>query len=280
LVRKSYDYPVDTFSTNVMGTVNVLEALRGCKSVSACLCITSDKCYENMESPYAYRENDPLGGGDPYSASKGCAEIVVASYRRSFFGKEGDSKHLIGVSTARAGNVIGGGDWAADRIFPDSVKSLSKGNDVPIRNLKAIRPWQHVLEPLAGYLWLTAKMAQSPANFSDAWNFGPYSTSCVSVETLVEKIIKAWGWGGMINLSKGQTGGRHEANFLRLDCSKAFGLIDWHPSLTLDDSVKFATEWYKNFYHKKNFDARAFTEKQIRHYVEISHRAGLPWAKL
>lgn len=278
LVRLSYDQPIETFSTNVMGTANVLEAIRGVESVKACLCVTSDKCYENKEWPYAYRENDPMGGFDPYSASKGCSELVVSSFRRSFFPVEKISEHGVALATARAGNVIGGGDWALDRIFPDAVRALSIGKEIPIRSPNAIRPWQHVMEPLSGYLWLTAKMCESAIDFADAWNFGPFSSGNIPVKSLVQKIVSIWGSGGFEDLSCGQKNAPHEANFLKLDCSKASGLLDWRPSMSVDESIEFSAEWYRKFYCEKDFNARAFTEFQIKKYTDLAIGNRLAWA--
>ncbi len=275
LVRLSYEEPVETFSTNVMGTINVLEAVKSCASVRAVVVITSDKCYENNEWPYAYRENDPMGGFDPYSASKGCTELVVASWRRSFFK---DSK-TANIASARAGNVIGGGDWALDRIVPDAVRSLSNRQAVPIRNPYAVRPWQHVLEPLSGYLWLAAKLLNDENEiFSDAWNFGPFSSGAVPVKELVEQIVNCWGSGEIEDLSSGQKNAVHEANFLRLDCSKASGLLDWRPVFDIEKTIEFTTSWYKQFYESKNFDAGSFTEEQIFSYARMAEKSGAVWA--
>lgn len=278
LVRLSYEQPVETFSTNVVGTANVLEVIRGVKSVKTCLCITSDKCYENVEWPYAYRENDPMGGSDPYSASKGCSELVVSSYRRSFFPVSKISEHGVALATARAGNVIGGGDWAQDRIYPDAVKALAARKKIPVRNPNAVRPWQHVLEPLSGYLWLAAKMLQSPADFADAWNFGPFCSGNITVKSLVEKIISVWGTGEMEDISSGHKNSPHEANFLKLDCSKASGLLNWRPCMSVDDSIRFSAEWYKGFYCEKGFNSRDFTEKQITEYMNLARRQKLLWS--
>jgi len=277
LVRLSYEQPIETFSTNIMGTVNLLESVRTTSSVRACLCITSDKCYENREWPYAYRENDSMGGYDPYSASKGCAELVAASMRNSYFSPGSYDKHQVAVATARAGNVIGGGDWALDRIFPDAIRALSKGEAVPVRNPSAIRPWQHVLEPLSGYLWLAAKMLETGSNYSEAWNFGPLSTGAVTVRSIVDMIISGWGEGRVNDLSTGQKNAPHEANFLKLDCSKAMGVLGWQPVLSVAEAVDFSTEWYKQYYCSKTFDARRFSESQINSYTEIAARNQARW---
>ena len=194
LVRFSYKEPKLTYETNVMGTLNVLEAVREAKSVKVVIIVTSDKCYENKEWVYGYRENDPLGGHDPYSSSKACAELVVEAYRNSFFNPKNYGKtHQVALATVRAGNVIGGGDWQVDRLIPDCVKALSKGKPIKIRNPNAIRPWQHVLEPLSGYLLLVQKMWKEPTKYCEAWNFGPYEKDIATVKEIVEKVINLWG---------------------------------------------------------------------------------------
>lgn len=278
LVRLSYEQPVETFSTNVIGTVNLLEAVRHSASVRACICVTSDKCYENREWPYAYRENDQMGGHDPYSASKGCAELVTASWRRSFFAAEKFLQHRVALASARAGNVIGGGDWALDRIVPDAVRALSLNEPIPVRNPGAIRPWQHVLEPLSGYLWLAARMRETGPVFADSWNFGPLATGAVNVGQIVEKIISVWGSGSVNDLSSGQKQALHEANFLKLDCSKAVGQLGWQPVFSVDEAVEFSASWYKRFYEDEKFAARSFTEAQINSYVQAAKKAGVCWA--
>jgi CDP-glucose 4,6-dehydratase len=245
IVLDSYLDPAGTLETNVMGTVNVLENIRLSKSVRAGLIITSDKCYENREQLWGYRECDALGGDDPYSASKGCAEIIAAAYQKSFFdaAKCGDSIKV--VSTARAGNVIGGGDWSANRIIPDCVRSLRRGEPIAVRNPHAVRPWQHVLEPLSGYLLLGLKMLESPGLFSGAWNFGPGFESAVPVGEVVEKVIERWGRGEW--LDKSETGTAHEAGLLRLDCSKSKAFLSWKPRLTLEEALDWTVEWYKAY---------------------------------
>ncbi len=278
LVRLSYDQPVETFSTNVMGTVNLLEAVRRTPSVRACICVTSDKCYENREWPYAYRENDPMGGHDPYSASKGCAELVTASWRRSFFAAEKNEQHRVLLASARAGNVIGGGDWALDRIVPDAVRALSLNEAIPVRNPGAIRPWQHVLEPLAGYLQLAASLLTTGPAFADAWNFGPLSTGAVNVREIVDKIIGVWGEGSVNDLSSGQKQAPHEANFLKLDCSKAVGQLGWRPVLSVDEAIELTASWYQRYYRDKNFPTRSFTESQIDSYAQKARVSGVTWA--
>ncbi len=244
LVRLSYKEPKLTYETNVMGTVNVLEAVRKINSVRVCIVITSDKCYENREWFYGYRETDLLGGYDPYSSSKGCVELVVNAYRRSFFNDYGKI-HNVALSSVRAGNVIGGGDWGEDRIIPDSIKALSEGKAIVIRNPSAIRPWQYVLEPLFGYLLLGILMAKDRVKYSGAWNFGPDNDNLLTVEELVALIIKQWGSG---TYTIDTLDHLHEAQFLKLDTSKARSLIGWKPICNVDESVERTIGWYKNFY--------------------------------
>ncbi len=242
LVRLSYNEPKYTFDTNVGGTVNVLEALRASKSVRAIVVVTSDKCYENREWPYAYRESDPLGGRDPYSASKGAAEIVAASYARSFFDGVG-----VPLATARAGNVIGGGDWAADRIIPDAVRALQDGQPVPVRNPDAVRPWQHVLEPLCGYLALGACLLARPdgIHYAEAWNFAPAASSCQPVRALISAFIQHYGTGAWTDLSDKQVQAPHEANLLALAADKAFRRLGWRPRWDFGQAVQHASSWYR-----------------------------------
>lgn len=268
LVRLSYAQPRETYEVNVMGTVNLLEAVRACDSVRVCQIITSDKCYENREWVYPYRENDPMGGFDPYSNSKGCAELVVSAYRRSFFSPEHINKHGVSVASSRAGNVIGGGDWADDRIIPDCVRALQKGQAIPVRNPVAIRPWQHVLEPLSGYLTLAAKQGAEPAAFADAFNFGPPPASNINVGQIVQKVLKVWGSGTWDDLSQHEAakGAVHEAKFLKLDATKAVSLLDWHPRLSVDEAIDYTIGWYRAR-HAGGFDAARFTLEQIENYT-------------
>lgn len=238
LVRLSYKEPVGTFATNVMGTVNLLEAARETSSVKAIVVITSDKCYANSGRPSAYLESDSMGGDDPYSASKGCSELVCASYRKSFFRNVG-----IGLATARAGNVIGGGDYSADRILPDAVRAFERDECLRLRNPSAVRPWQHVLEPLAGYLKLAEQLFFKPQEYSEAWNFGPIQERAVTVSELVEKASRAWGAGRWESSSHGN--GPHEAAYLTLDSGKARAQLGWTPKLSLNEGVQMAVEWYR-----------------------------------
>ena len=263
LVRLSYEEPVQTFETNVMGTVNVLEAVRSCPGVRSCVMITSDKCYQNNEWVYAYRENDPMGGYDPYSASKGAAEIVIGSYRSSFFGPPVRKGEGCGVASARAGNVIGGGDWAADRIVPNSIRKLLDSRPIDVRNPQAVRPWQHVLDPLHGYLQLGKVLSEEPSSYDSAWNFGP-NTCNVNVRSLVEMIIREWGSGSWKDDS--DPAGSHEANYLRLDSTKAHNLLSWRGVLSVNEAVAQTVEWYKEFY--SGGDVAAKTKAQITHYMQ------------
>jgi CDP-glucose 4,6-dehydratase len=270
LVRRSYSEPILTFDTNVVGTAKVLESVRGTPSVKACICITSDKCYENREWVHGYRESDPMGGKDPYSASKGAAELIIASYRDSYFSLGSDGKRRVGVASARAGNVIGGGDWAEDRIVPDCVRALSAGRSIQVRNPAAVRPWQHVLEPLAGYLLLASRLLTDPDHHSSAWNFGPRAEDHVPVMQLVQLILNQWGEGKVEVLSMPNQ--PHEAGALRLDCTKAQTGLGWYPALPLKESVRMTVEWYKG-YQKEPSKLWDTTLRQIDEYVQRAQRA-------
>jgi CDP-glucose 4,6-dehydratase len=260
LVRPSYEDPVDTYSTNVMGTVNLLEAVRRRGDVRAVVVVTSDKCYENRERGGGYREDEPMGGHDPYSNSKGCAELVTAAYRKSFL-------HAIGtaVATGRAGNVIGGGDWAVDRLIPDIIRAVSLGKPVLIRNPKAIRPWQHVLEPLGGYLLLAQKLCEDGPRHVGAWNFGPADEDAQPVQYLVEKITKLWGEGASWVADERQH--PHEAHYLKLDCSKAHQALSWRPRLKLVDALAWTVDWYKSYQTRR--DVRMVCQAQIEAYQRL-----------
>jgi len=265
LVRASYVNPHGTFNVNVMGTVNVLESIRLSKNPTICVCITSDKCYENKEWDYAYRENDPMGGYDPYSASKGAAELVISSYRNSFFGESGSEPFCV-LSSARAGNVIGGGDWADDRIVPDCVRSIVDGETIKIRNPCAIRPWQFVLDPLFGYLFLAMKMKEMPEKYSDAWNFGPYYSNNIDVQTMVTKIIDEWEGGSWESISQNEHT-LHEAGYLKLDIAKSITKLGWKPVYQIDETIRKTIQWYKNYY-SNSFDMNAFSLEQINDFIE------------
>ncbi len=263
LVRYSYIEPVETYSTNVMGTVNLFEAVRNTNSVKAVVNVTSDKCYENREWVWGYRESEAMGGHDPYSNSKGCAELVTAAYRNSYFHSDKYKEHGIAVATGRAGNVIGGGDWAEDRLIPDIMRAITQGKPVNIRNPDAIRPWQHVLEPLSGYLLLAQKLHEEGAAYAEGWNFGPDDEDAQPVQWIVEKLTKAWDERASWVLDGGNH--PHEAHYLKLDCSKAKARLDWHPKWHLEDSLGAITDWYRAYQDAK--DMRAFSLGQIQRYA-------------
>ncbi len=266
LVRRSYDYPVETYSTNVIGTVHLLEAVRQTPSVRAVVNVTTDKCYENKEWVWGYRENDPMGGFDPYSSSKGCVELITSAYRNSFFNTSKHSEHKVALAAARAGNVIGGGDWAEDRLIPDILRALEFGQSVNIRNPHATRPWQHVLEPLSGYLVLAEKLyAQGPA-FAEAFNFGPVEEDAKPVQWVVQQLTQSWGEGASWHLDGGIH--PHEAHYLKLDCSKALAMLDWSPRWRLGRTLQAIIVWHKA--HLRNQDMRAFCLNQINDYSTSS----------
>jgi CDP-glucose 4,6-dehydratase len=239
LVRLSYQEPVDTYTTNVIGTVNVLEAARKCSNLKAIVSVTTDKCYENKEWEWGYRENEPMGGHDPYSSSKGCAELVTSAYRRSFFSSEGTAS----LASARAGNVIGGGDWAEDRLIPDILRAFEKSEPVVIRNPLSTRPWQHVLEPLSGYLVLAQELFLNGDNFAEGWNFGPKEEDCKPVSWILDKMVTYWGNNASWNLDKNNN--PHEAGFLKLDCSKASNRLKWNPKWNLQFTLKSIVDWHQ-----------------------------------
>ena len=262
LVRYSYQNPVETYSTNVMGTVNQLEAVRKTPSVKAVVNITTDKCYENREWAWGYRENEPMGGYDPYSNSKGCAELVSAAYRSSFFNTDTYAVHGVALATARAGNVIGGGDWAEDRLIPDIMRAITQGQPVNIRNPHAIRPWQHVLEPLSGYLVLAKKLYEEGPAYAEGWNFGPNDQDAQPVQWIVERLTQAWGDGASWHVDEGDH--PHEAHYLKLDCSKAKSRLDWHPKWHLDEALGRIVDWQKQY--QQGADMKLLTLAQISDY--------------
>lgn len=276
LVRLSYKEPRLTYETNIMGTINLLEAIKETDSVRVVVNITSDKCYENKEWVYGYREIDPMGGHDPYSSSKGCAELVTSAYRSSFFNPERYNEHKVALSSVRAGNVIGGGDWGEDRLIPDCVKSLSQDKAILIRSPKATRPWQHVLEPLSGYLWLGALMYQNGITYSSAWNFGPGDGEMLSVEKIVGLIIKHWGKG---SYSLDISNHPHEAILLKLDCSIAYAILKWKSIYDVYRAMEETVQWYKEYYnsHGKGqmYDT---TFNQIVGYIGHAREKGIEWS--
>jgi CDP-glucose 4,6-dehydratase len=262
LVRDSYKIPVETYATNVMGTVNLFEATRHCKTVKAVINVTTDKCYENKEWVWGYRESEPLGGYDPYSNSKGCSELVTSAYRSSYFNPKDHAAHGVGVASARSGNVIGGGDWASDRLVPDCIRAILKGEKVIIRNPQAIRPWQHVLEPLTGYLMLAQKLYEDGPRYSEAWNFGPDGSDAKPVEWLVKELCAKWGGNASYALDTGKH--PHEAHYLKLDCSKAKTVLGWRPLWDLEKAIDSVIEWTKAYAGKR--DVTAACMKQIAAY--------------
>jgi CDP-glucose 4,6-dehydratase len=267
LVRKSYENPLDTFSTNVIGTANLLESMRNVSSVKSCVIMTSDKAYENKEWDYAYRENDSMGGHDPYSASKGAAELIVSSFRRSFF----NQKTSPGIASIRAGNVIGGGDWSKDRLVPDCIRALQLNKKITLRNPKSVRPWQFVLESLSGLLLVGSKLTKNPTKFGKAWNVGPINSD-ISVKDVVKKIIKKWGYG-TINFKKNTL---HEAKSLRLDSSNITNMLKWTPTYSFDESIDETINWYLHFNNKKLiYD---YTVSQIENYVSKANTSKNVWA--
>jgi CDP-glucose 4,6-dehydratase len=265
LVRYSYVHPVETYSTNVMGTVNVLEAVRRSEGVRVVVNITSDKCYENREWVWGYRENDTLGGHDPYSSSKGCAELVTSAYRDSYFPLDDYQRHGVAVASARAGNVIGGGDWAEDRLIPDMMKAFLENRSVIIRNPDAVRPWQYVLEPLSGYLLLAELLWLYGPDFSQGWNFGPNDNDAKPVSWIVENLAAIWGNEAKWELDSSEN--PHESHYLKLDCSKARRELNWVPRLWLNRALQWTAEWYLSY--RENENMRQVTEEQIARYENL-----------
>lgn len=243
LVRDSYNIPVETYSTNVMGTVNLLESIRTITSVRSVVNVTTDKCYDNKEWLWGYREDEALGGYDPYSSSKACSELITAAYRSSYFASDRYEEHGVAIASARAGNVIGGGDWATDRLIPDCVASLLAGDSIAIRNPNAIRPWQHVLEPLSGYLLLAQKLYENGPDYSEAWNFGPDDNDAKPVAWIVKKICRMWNSRVEVIIDEGNH--PHEATYLKLDCSKAKSRLGWYPRWSLEETLGRIIEWVK-----------------------------------
>jgi CDP-glucose 4,6-dehydratase len=264
LVRASYVNPVETYETNVLGTVHLLDAIRHVTGVRSVVIVTTDKCYENREWEWGYRENEAMGGYDPYSSSKGCAELVTAAYRKSFFNPSTYSTHGVAIASARAGNVIGGGDWAADRLIPDIMRAITKGETVNIRNPHAIRPWQHVLEPLSGYLVLAEGLYSEGIRHAEAWNFGPNDSDAQPVQAIVERLTAQWGDDARWQLDGGDH--PHEATYLKLDCSKARSRLGWRPRWSLDRALDEIVAWYKAA--ARGEDTRSITLAQIDEYTQ------------
>lgn len=262
LVRLSYEIPVETYETNVLGTINILEAIRMTDSVRVGIMITTDKCYENKEQVWGYRENEPMGGYDPYSSSKGAAEIAINSWRRSFFNPEQYEIHGKSIASVRAGNVIGGGDWALDRIIPDCIRALEANKPIEIRSPKAIRPWQHVLEPLSGYMLLAQKMWDEPVKYCEGWNFGPHLESIIPVWNVASMVIENYGKGELKDLS--DPNALHEAKLLILDISKARFQLGWEPKMNIEQCVALTVNWYKSYSRGKVYN---LCVEQIEKYI-------------
>lgn len=273
LVRYTYHHPIETYEVNVLGTLNILETCRNTDSVKAIVNVTSDKCYENKEWIYGYRENDSFGGYDPYSSSKGCVEILTNSFRNSFFNLENfQKKHHVLLASARAGNVIGGGDWAEDRLIPDIIRAASKNDSVEIRNPKATRPWQHVLEPLSGYLLLGEKLLIGDQTFAEGWNLGPELESNITVDEVLKFSKKHW---NKIEANYTHKEENHEAHLLMLDCSKARKILKWKGVWNIDQTMKQTINWYRNFYENGMVD----TEKNITDYINTATKQNLVWTQ-
>ena len=263
LVRLSYEEPVKTYETNVIGTINIMECIRKTPETKIGIMITTDKCYDNKEQIWGYRETDPLGGYDPYSSSKGAAEIAINSWKNSYFNPKDYNKHKKSIASVRAGNVIGGGDWSKDRIIPDCIRALEKGEPIKIRNPKAIRPWEHVLEPLNGYLTLGQKMYENSDKYSEAWNFGPEMESIIPVWEIGEKLIKYFGKGNLKDVSNPNE--FHEAQLLALDITKARLRLNWKPVWNIEKTIEKTVEWYKMY---KNTDVYELCVRQIKEFVK------------
>jgi len=264
LVRYSYDEPIETYETNVIGTVKILEVSRTCSNLRSIVNITTDKCYENKEWEWGYRENEPMGGYDPYSSSKACAELVTSAYRQSFLQEKG-----VGLASVRAGNVIGGGDWALDRLIPDILRAFEKNQSVIVRNPKAIRPWQHVLEPLSGYLVLAQKLYEDPTIYSEAWNFGPNDSDVKPVGWILDKMISKWGEEASWQLDKSVQ--PHEASSLKLDISKAGSKLKWQPAWHLDHALERIIDWHKSWLNKD--DMQNYCLNEIKDYMRDMNNA-------
>ncbi len=267
LVRLSYEYPKQTYETNVMGTLNILECIRVSECTKIGVMITTDKCYENKEQLWGYRETDQMGGYDPYSSSKACAEILISSYRNSYMNPNDYHKHGKAVASVRAGNVIGGGDWSKDRIIPDCIRSLEAGDPINIRSPKAVRPWQHVLEPLSGYMLLAEKLYADPIKYAQGWNFGPDYDSFSNVWEVAEKIMQEYGSGELKDVSNPED--VHEATLLYLDIMKAKQVLEWNPKLNLNKTIQMTVDWYKSY---KIEDVYEMCIKQIKEYSEFKVR--------
>ena len=275
LVRVSYEDPVETFRTNILGTVNILDSIRKSGSVSSCVVMTSDKCYQNLDADRFHKETDPLGGSDPYSASKGAAEIITNSFRNSFFNKSN-------IATVRAGNVIGGGDWAKDRIVPDCIRALTTNKKIMVRNPSSIRPWQFVLEPISGILWLGSKLYTKPEKYSEAWNLGPTQTSNISVEKVVQNIIRIWDKdgsekGSWLDTSKESKNQPNESISLLLDSTKALTSLEWKTIYSFETAINQTVSWYKSYYNNDT-SMKELSVHQIEQYSKTADQMNITWA--
>ena len=275
LVRVSYEDPVETFRTNILGTVNILDSIRKSGSVSSCVVMTSDKCYQNLDADRFHKETDPLGGSDPYSASKGAAEIITNSFRNSFFNKSN-------IATVRAGNVIGGGDWAKDRIVPDCIRALTTNKKIMVRNPSSIRPWQFVLEPISGILWLGSKLYTKPEKYSEAWNLGPNQTSNITVEKVVQNIIRIWDKdgsekGSWLDTSKESKNQPNESISLLLDSTKALTSLEWKTIYSFETAINETISWYKSYYNNDT-SMKDLSVYQIEQYSKTADQMNITWA--
>lgn len=266
VVRRGYEDPIETYSSNVMGTVHLFEALRQLKHPCTVVNVTSDKCYENREFLWGYRENEPMGGHDPYSNSKGCAELVTSAFRDSYFPPESLGQHGVALASARAGNAVGGGDWTSDQLIPDLMRAFLAGSPCEIRNPCATRPWQFVLEPVRGYLMLAERLSEDATKFASGWNFGPADSDARPVSWIAEKLSRSW--GDNASWRRDETTHPHEAHFLKLDASKAKALLNWHPVLPLHQALEWIVEWYRGY--QAGTDLRRLTCSQIERYEALS----------
>ena len=277
LVRVSYEDPSETFQTNILGAVNILDSIRKLDYVKACVIMTSDKCYQNLNSNHFHKETDPLGGNDPYSASKGAAEIITNSFRNSFFNTEKNHDKNTGIASVRAGNVIGGGDWARDRIIPDCITALTTEKKIRVRNSSSIRPWQFVLEPISGILWLSSKLYTNPKTYSTAWNFGPNQTNKITVEKIVQNIIKIWNRGDWVDVSKESKDQSIESVSLLLDSTKALNSLEWKTIYSLETAINETISWYKSYYNN-HVSMRELSINQIEQYSKKANQMNIAWA--
>ena len=277
LVRASYEDPSETFRTNVLGTVNILDSIRKLDCVKACVIMTSDKCYQNLNGNHFHKETDPLGGNDPYSASKGAAEIITNSFRNSFFNTEKNHDKNTGIASVRAGNVIGGGDWARDRIIPDCITALITDKKIRVRNPSSIRPWQFVLEPISGILWLGSKLYTKPEKYSEAWNLGPNQVNDMTVEKVVQNTIKIWNKGDWVDISKESKDQPNELSSLLLDSTKALNSLEWKTIYSFETAISETISWYKSYYNN-DISMKDLSVYQIEQYSKTADQMNITWA--